>query len=77
MTSNKGPENSYPRDNSTDQSPADTRNQSRLQSVVQEGDTQDNAGNSGTVRRNRPPAIATSMGNLTHLSFLRFSKECY
>ncbi len=75
MSSNKGPENSYSRDNSTDQSPTDTRSQSRLQSVIQAGDTQDDASNSGTVRRNRPPAIATSMG-IIHLDFLRYTEEC-
>ncbi len=65
MSSDKVPEGSSWRDNSSDQSPTDTRSQSRLQSTAGESNSQDehNAGNSGTVRRNRPPAIATSIGN--------------
>jgi len=45
---------------STDTSPTDTRAPSRrFQPITQDDDDEESATESGTVRRNRPPAIST------------------
>ena len=65
MPSDKSLEEVVARDRSADQSPTDTRSQPRSQPITHEGNLQDedDAENSGTVRRNRSPAIATNLGN--------------
>lgn len=62
MAPNKDASGPMPFNHSTDTSPTDTRAPHRFESITRSGDD-DASTTTGTIRRNRPPAISTDAGN--------------